>query len=459
MKNTKKKPIISHIEPSSNEIIHTLFKNKSKFLEIASWSLFDFADTIFSMNVVSLYFALWIVEDCQAPDLAYSFVYSTSMLLVAIFSPIFGVIADRSKNVIPILALITTVSCVSTFFIGVFNSLVFGLILFLIANFAYQSALVFYNYLLPVISNEKNQGFISGIGVSLGYVGAIAGILLVKPFVIKENFDKLPDFLKPILEYILVKPLTGESSVRINAFIPTAIFFLIFSIPCFIFVKAGKISVDLKKNHKNEGIFKELFTTLKTIKEFKNIFLFLLSNLLFMDAVHTVIIFMSVFASKAICLSDGEINNLLITSTIAAIFGAFFWGIITDKLGHKKTLIIILLCWILVMFSAAITYSKTLFYGIGALCGISLGGVWVSTRPLLISIVPKEKMGEFFGLYGLTGKCAAIMGPMLWGLITYILDPFGSIKYRVAMLALGILVIAGFFILRKVQVEEFQHSI
>jgi len=405
------------------------------------------------MNIVSLYFALWVVKDCDAPDILYSLTYSSSMIMVAIFSPIFGIIADRSKNVIPLFALITIFSCGSTYLIGIYDNLLFGLFFFLIANFTYQSALVFYNFLLPEISDDKNRGKISGIGVGFGYVGAIIGLILIEPFVIKEKFNTLPAILKPVIEFLSIKPLSDGMSVRINAFIPTAILFFIFSIPCFLFVKQKIDPSNLYLKSGKRGLWKELLSTLRSFRKNKNIFLFLLSNLLFMDAVHTVIIFMSVFASNAIGFNDIEIVNLLIISTTFAILGSFMWGFISDKYGHKKTLTIILHCWLIVLISAAIVQSKALFYLIGALCGVSMGGVWVSARPLLVSITPKEKTGEFFGLYGLTGKFAAITGPMIWGLITFIFESYGNIKYRLAILALSILIIAGILILQRVKVE------
>ena len=172
-----------------------------------------------------------------------------------------------------------------------------------------------------------------------------------------------------------------------------------------------------------------------------------------MDAIHTVILYMSVFASKAVGFSDSEIVNLFILSTTAAIFGSFFWGVITDIIGHKKTLILILFCWLIVLFSASFIHSKSMFLGIGALCGVTMGGVWVSARPLLISLSPKEKIGEFFGIYGLTGKCAAIAGPIVWGLVTKIFDSYGVIKYRIAVMVMSFFIIAGMIILRRVKTE------
>jgi MFS transporter, UMF1 family len=410
------------------------------------------------MNVVSLYFALWVTTDCGAPDIVYSSVYSISMLLVAIFSPIFGVIADRSSKVIYIMAMITLMSCLATSMIGFSQNLMLGLFFFLIANFCYQSALVFYNSILPYISNEKNIGKISGFGVGLGYVGAIVGLKLIQPFVIADSFNKISDVFKPIIKSLLIIPFSNESILRINAFIPTAIFYLIFALPCFIFVRLVKGIKRSETNISLKSAFHEILTSIKSAKKYKNIFLFLISNLLFMDAVHTVITFMSVYASKVIKFDDSEIINLLIISTSAAIFGSLIWGYLSDILGSKKTLNLILYLWVIALILACTISSKPLFLWIGAIFGIALGGVWVTTRPLVVALSPKDKTGEFFGLYGMTGKCASIVGPMIWGLITYLFDSLGEMKYRIAILMMGIQIVAGIIVLNKIRIPDVKIS-
>ena len=178
---------------------------------IASWAFYDFANTIFSMNVISLYFALWVTVDHGGQDILYSIALSSSMFAVAISAPIFGTISDQTGRRCFPLALLTIVSVLATAFIGQTDQLWMGLFLFVIANYCYQSALVFYNGMLPSVARQSNVGLISGYGVALGYIGSIAGLSLVEPFV--ANGD------------------------RSAAFFPTAILFLVFAIPCFLFVK------------------------------------------------------------------------------------------------------------------------------------------------------------------------------------------------------------------------------
>ena len=178
---------------------------------IVSWAFYDFANTIFSMNVISLYFALWVTVDHGGQDIFYSIALSGSMLAVAISAPVLGTISDQTgRRRLPLIFL-TTISVLATALIGEASQLWMGLLLFVIANYCYQSALVFYNGMLPSVALQSNVGVVSGYGVAFGYMGSIAGLLLVEPFV--------------------------EDGGRSAAFLPTAALFLIFAIPCFLFVK------------------------------------------------------------------------------------------------------------------------------------------------------------------------------------------------------------------------------
>jgi UMF1 family MFS transporter len=149
---------------------------------IASWAFYDFANTIFSMNVISLYFALWVTVDHGGQDILYSMALSSSMLAVAISAPVFGTISDQTGRRSLPLTLLTFISVLTTAVIGQTDQLWVGLLLFIVANYCYQSALVFYNGMLPDVARNSNVGVVSGYGVALGYIGSIAGLSLVAPY-------------------------------------------------------------------------------------------------------------------------------------------------------------------------------------------------------------------------------------------------------------------------------------
>ena len=380
------------------------------------------------MNVISLYFALWVTLDHGGQDILYSTALSLSMLAVAISVPLFGVLSDTtSKRRLPLIGL--TLLCVfCTGLIGTTDHLWTGLILFMVANYGYQSALVFYNGMLPSISRGSSVGLVSGYGVALGYLGSIVGMLMVKGYV--------------------------ESDGRSAAFLPTAGLLLFFSLPCFLFVKdpeGGRTSSPVR--------FKEALNTLKQtfryVRQYRSLFRFILIHFLVLDAVNTIIAFMAVYAIKVIGFSGGQVTNFLISSTVCAMIGSWVIGILVKYKGVIWSYWLVLGLWIAALSLAAISHSQTLFYFVGPIAGVGMGGVWVVSRAFIIELSPPEKVGEFFGLYGMAGKAASIIGPMLWGGVVWALDTTETLKYRVAVtVLLGILAIAAFLfrdLTRKLQ--------
>lgn len=409
---------------------------QNRKLIIFSWAMYDFANTIFSMNVISLYFALWVTVDMHGEDIYYSFALSGSMLLSALAAPVFGTISDKVGRRMPFLISFTILSCVFTALISFSTNIVMGLVVFSVANFGYQLGNVFYNALLPNVSQYKKIGQVSGIGVGLGYFGTIAGLILVGPFALHYG--------------------------RQAAFIPTAILFFLFSLPCFIFVKDERSYLRNKIIGKSGNAIVAAFAKIKetfiNIKKYSGILRFLIAAFIFLNAIDAVFIFMSVYAKKVVGFSDSEILVLYIFSSAFAILGAFLIGIITDKLGAKRTLTGVLCLWCIAALLVIISWSKHNFYIIGPLVGISLGGTWTSARTLLVELTPAHMIGEFFGFYGLIGKTAAIAGSLVWGVCVLVFGFLGMLKYRIAVAALLLFLIVGLIILQKVPTKKVYHD-
>ena len=393
----------------------------AKKLAIVSWSLYDFANTIFSMNVISLYFALWVTVDHGGQDILYSFALSLSMLAVAVSVPVLGAISDTTGKRQRPLTSLTLVCVICTALIGGTANLWVGLVLFVIANYCYQSALVFYNGMLPSVSHGTHVGLVSGYGVSLGYMGSIAGLLMVKPFV--------------------------EESGRSAAFLPTAALVLFFSLPCFFFVR------DPEKKYYPPVQITKVFATLKEtfsrIKHYKSLFQFIIIHFLVLDAVNTIIAFMAVYATKVIGFDGNEITQFLISSTVGAMIGAIIIGFLIKHKGSIWAYWLVLWLWIAALSLAAVSQSTTLFWCVGPLAGMGMGGVWVVSRAILVELSPPEKLGEFFGFYSLAGKTASIFGPLLWGSVVWVLDDTQTLKYRAAVTLLLCIVIAAAFLFRN----------
>ncbi|MBN1384872.1 MAG: MFS transporter [Elusimicrobia bacterium] len=400
-------------------------------IKIISWSLYDFGNTIFSMNIVSMYFALWIVVDKGGKDIFYSMALSISTFFIVLLMPILGVISDDYKRRMPFLIFFTVLCVIFTGLIGIFNDIFLGLLFFGIANFFYHTSLVFYDALIPQIAGSPDKiGKVSGYGVAFGYLGAILGLLMVKPFV--------------------------EAYGRSGAFIPTAVMFLIFSLPLFFLIKdteKQKISFS-GINAKLIPAIKKLIQPFKEIRAYESVFMFLLANFLYCDTINTIIAFMAIYASKVIGFSNVGLINFFILSTVSAIITSYFWGLLTDKIGAKESLTLVLITWCIALLLAILSFKDTIFWIVGVISGAALAGVWVTSRVLIVKLSPPDKLGQFLGFYGLTEKVSAIVGPLIWGLAVLVFEPLGIIRYRIAVGILMVFILASIFILQKVNYEK-----
>ena len=424
--------------------------------EVWGWAIYDFANTIFSMNIVTLYFAPWIIIDKGMEDIWYSITFSTAMFLGALTMPPLGAVSDAAGNKKSYLLYLTLVCIIATFLVGVvsisnFSSqILLALLFFGAAVFCYEGSLVFYNALLTDVAPARKIGQVSGLGVSLGYVGAIIGMLLVLPFVQGKIFAG-----------------TGNQ----QAFIPTAVFFLLFCIPTFLWVKEKSVSHPAKIKIKQS--FKEVWDGIANTKKYPGVLRFLISNFFFGDAIATVILFMAVYAQLVMGFSETGKIWLFMVSTLSAAIGSLLCGWVCDKIGSKKSLSLVLLAWFFSLTAVIFITDQIWFWIMGSVVGILLGSVWTASRPLLTDLVPQSKMGQFFSLYSLFGRVAAIVGPLIWGLVVlYFKKDFflvknvvsflrsigieisqsvlSTIQYRFAIFSLALMMLVGWWILLKV---------
>jgi UMF1 family MFS transporter len=351
------------------------------------------------------------------------------MLAVAVTMPVLGTLSDRWGRRKPLLLFFTVVCACATGGLGAWGTLPLALCCFAVANYAYQGGLVFYNALLPAVTGEETRGRVSGLGAAFGYLGAICGVILVIPFVTGTLWRWDVPFL------------SGGGSAA--AFLPTAILFLIFSLPLFVWVKDDGI----QQVRKQEGVWRALVT----VKDHPQILRFLLGRFLYLDGLNTVLVFMSIYLVNVAGFSgEGEVQVFFVVSTIFAIGGGIGWGLVSDRWGHKRTLCLVLSIFLVATIVAALAPVKSAFWFIGPFIGIALAGIWTCDRPLLIALSPPQMYGTFFGVYSFAGKLAAILGPLQWGLVVYICSAFGPWRYRIAIASLALFFGAGLLILRKI---------
>jgi len=390
---------------------------------VFSWALYDFASTIFSMNMLSMYFPLWVTGEMHGRDIDYSICLSVSVIAAGLSMPLIGSLSDRLRRRVPFLLVLASISCACTAAIGYSGGLLPALALFALANYGYQTALVPYDALLPEVSRGFSMGKVSGLGVGLGYLGSISGLLLVKPFV------------------------DGHS--RSAAFLPTAVLFMLFSLPAFIFIKESpgrrpKSRLDIGRE------FRKILLTLRNTRRYPGLLRFLIANIIYSDAINTVIVFMAVYASKVIGMNDAQIRTFLIASTVFAAAGSWLAGQLTHRFGPKRTLLGVLSLWLITLMTAGLSQGVGVFWLVGPLAGISLGGTWVSSRTLVAELAPPGKLGQAYGLYNLGGKFGFVAGPLVWGGIVLAFERYGIIRYRFAIFSLVLFLAASILVLVKV---------
>lgn len=422
--------------------------------DVVGWSLYDFANTIYSMNIVSLYLKRYIVEDLGKDDRYFDIPFSLSMLGAAVLLPALGAMSDHSTKKKVFLFLFTLTCCVSVGLMSLVTPahILLLVALFMVANFSYEAGQPFYNALLYSVADSKRARFVSGVGVALGYVGSIAGMVVVLPFVTGSVFS-------------LNVPLL-EGGGKAAAFVPTALLFMAFSLPLFWWVREARLvkvdRISLKQS------YREVWEGVSATKKYPGVLRFLIADYFFEDSVTTVIINIGLYCSLVIGFSETDITRFLVISTISAVAGSFLIGKIAERRSLKKILNVIIIGWILSLVMFVVTSHEIVIWILGSVVGILLGGLWTTTRPLLAELVPRPDLGRFFGLFSLSGRAAAVVGPLVWTTVVYLfhadrtlgkaavetigLEPADYVKlpYQVAVLSLSLVMIVGLFIFRKV---------
>jgi UMF1 family MFS transporter len=387
-----------------------------------AWALYDFANTTFSLNVVSRYLPLLIVEDLHGRDLDVSIAYSASMIAVALAAPLLGALSDFSGRRIPYLATTTAFSVTATALMVVGRPALLVLVLFAVANFFYQVALVVYDALLANVSDETTRGFASGLGVGLGYGGTILSLFSVAP--IAERWGKPA------------------------AFPATAVLFAVFALPCLLLVRDDRRGPLWRPGLAGETVAR-VRGTFRRLGQIPGLGRFLVAHFLYTDAINTVVLFMAVYATKVGGFTSPEVTRLLAVSTLFAIVGAFVQGPLIDRIGAKRALYAALALWT-VALGLALVAERGLFFVVGGCTGAALGAVWSADRVLMFRLSPPESLGELYGIYGMVGRFAAISGPLVWGLVVYALEDTGRFAYRAAIGSLLVMLLAGAWVLRRV---------
>ncbi|HEY2374784.1 MAG TPA: MFS transporter [Gemmatimonadaceae bacterium] len=445
-------------------------------IERWSWALYDFANTIFSMNIATLYFSVWLVSDLGSTDLVYAVANSAASILVVAAIPVLGAISDVRRRRKPWVVWFTVASCLGCAAIGILGqttlplvgqgiahpavvpagwrastgSLLPVLIAFVIANFAYQGAQPFYNAMMPELVPVEEQGRLSGFGVAVGYVGSIVGVALVVPF-FAGGLPGVVTFSSGVNNVLhTIMPFTANGG-RVATFFPTGVLFLLFSLPLFLICRDHNTAprgtrVNVRK------AFRDVAQTVSASREHPGALRFIITSLVYQDAIGTIVTFMTLYAVRAVGFDKGKEVTLFMVLTIPAIFGSYFFGHLVDRIGAKRSLNITLWIWVVLLGAMMAVTTQRAFWLVGLAIGLNFGGVNAIERPLLLSLIPDVQAGRYFSLMLLSARVAAVIGPLLWGLTVWALEgPIGtSLAYRAAVLVVAFMFVIAIWVLRGV---------
>lgn len=393
--------------------------------QVVSWCLYDFANSSYSAVIAAVvfpvYYATYVVgNEAGLGDLWWGRAVSLSMLTVAVLSPVLGGIADFMGARKRFLILFTLICAGS---VGMFSFLEKGMIysgflLAVTANIGLEGGIVFYNSFFPLIVTKEYQGRVSSWGFAVGYAGSIIALLLARPLVAHGMFEA--------------------------TWLMVSCFFIVFSVPAFLYLPADKKGATLRDSASNGMRF-----TLKTLRHIlgdSDARRFLLAYLLYADGVSTVIVFSSLFAASTLGFRSSELIILFLLVQGTALAGAVAMAKPVDYWGPKKVVSISLLLWTAVCVMAFIVTVKSHFWVIALIAGLGLGTVQAASRAFYAQLIPEGHESEYFGVYALAGKSSAVIGPLLFG---YVSSAMAS--QRPAIISVTVFFIAGLAILQFVR--------
>ncbi|TXT59769.1 MAG: conserved membrane protein of unknown function [Promethearchaeota archaeon] len=469
-KDSEEEPEIKPFEAISGEE-EVEVETKTSKRNVFFWAMYDLANTIYSMVIVSLIINRYVLVIGQLEhglsygdvSLIYGIVAGVMQVGVAIMVPIIGALSDTAGKRKPFVISLTGIILLFASLLGFFQNIFVVLLFYVISNIAYQFSLTFYDAMLPFIAAREDIGKVSGFGVAWGYLGTIISLIILLPLIFTFG-DIVTDPTKTLQYGYAGEPIT---------FILPMILFLVFGLPI-IFVrekqKKGKMP-PIRKLIK--GSFKQLRNTFKDIKKYRPMFIFLVGYFFISDIANVLVLYMTPLVTDGLVIgfepndaSDTFAIIFIIISTFSAVAFTYFVGKFGERYGPKNTFYLVGLLWI-----SALTIGIFLIFVypyiligfnfpfimsilMGLIAGPALGGTWTAQRIMVVELSPKEKFGEYFGFSKLSGKVSSAIGPLIFGSILWTYDLIGKLAYAWALFGVGIILVIGVIIISFVDVEQ-----
>jgi UMF1 family MFS transporter len=406
--------------------------------EVWSWAMYDFANSGYTTVVITAifnaYFVAVVADNQPWATFAWTAALAVSYAAIMITAPVIGAYADAYAAKKKLLAL-TTLGCVvftALLALSGPGSLWLTIMLIMLSNFFYGSGENIVAAFLPELATGRSLGKVSGWGWSLGYVGGLVS-------------------LGACLAYVSWAQAHGRHAAE---FVPvtmliTAALFALSSLPTFLFLKERAVpQPHLQGVNLMQESFARLMQTIKHARYYRDLRRFLVCTVFYQAGIQAVITLAAIYAQQAMHFTTQQTIMLIFVVNITAAVGAFLFGHLQDRIGHIQTIALTLVGWIVMVALAWAAQGPGMFWLAANLAGICMGSSQSAGRALVGLLSPATRRAEFFGLWGLAVKLSSILGPLTYGLVSWISQG----DHRLAILITGSYFVAGLAILSGVNV-------
>ncbi len=416
-------------------------KEKMTRLE-KSWILYDVGNSAFTLlcsTLLPIYFNALATAGGLSEDLYlsyWSYAGAIATALVAVIGPLCGAMADQKGFKKPIFLLCLALGAIGCAALGVAWSWLVFLVIFVIAKVGYSSSLVFYDSMLPEVTESERTDKVSSAGYAYGYIGSVIPFILCLVLVLGHEVIGIT-----------------QTTAMVIAFALTSVWWIGCSIP--LLKRYRQTAYVERREHPIRNAFGELGKTLKHAKENPNILLYLLAFFFFINGVYTIIDMATAYGTDLGLDTTGLLLALLLTQFVAFPFAILF-GWLASKISAGKLMKICIISYALIILFAVFLVAQWQFWLLAVLVGMFQGGIQALSRSYLTRIIPAERSGAYFGLMDICGKGASFLGMLLVGIVNQVLtgvtiNVFGIQlqNANMAVSALLILMVIGFILFCK----------
>jgi UMF1 family MFS transporter len=420
--------------------MHRSLANTVSYREAWAWAMYDFANSGYTTVVITAIFNAYFVSVVAggAPWATFAWTAALAVSYIAIMfsAPLIGAYADAYAAKKSLLA-VSTVGCVAFTALLVFSgpeSLWLTILFIILSNFFYGTGENLAAAFLPELAQSKSLGKVSGWGWSLGYVGGLVS-------------------LGTSLVYVTWAQQQGQHAAE---FVPmvmliTATLFALSSLPTFIFLKERALpQTHLQGQNLIQESFARLKQTIRHANDFRDLRRFLICTVFYQAGIQTVITLAAIYAQQAMHFTTQQTILLIFVVNITAAVGAFLFGHLQDRIGHIPAIALTLVGWIVMVGLSWGAQGPDMFWVAANLAGICMGASQSAGRALVGLLSPAPRRAEFFGLWGMSVKLASVLGPLTYGLVSWLSQG----DHRLSILITGSYFIIGLFILAGVKVRR-----